>query len=41
MERGGWKSPNVMKEVYQHTLSKEREKVYDLIDDFFESILPQ
>lgn len=41
MERGGWKSPNVMKEVYQHTLSKEREKVDDLIDDFFESILPQ
>ena len=41
MERGGWKSPVVMKEVYQHTMSKEREKVDDLIDSYFENLLPE
>ena len=36
MERGGWSSPNIMKSVYQHTFSKEREKADELIDNYFE-----
>ena len=39
MERGGWSSDHVMKSVYQHTFSKEREAVDDKIDDFFNSII--
>lgn len=34
-ERGGWKTDTVMKSVYQHTFSSEREAVDDLIDEFF------
>lgn len=36
MERGGWSSPHVMKSVYQHTFTAEREAVDDKIDEFFE-----
>ena len=36
MERGGWSSPNIMKSVYQHTFSSERDNVDKLIDDFFQ-----
>ena len=39
MERGGWSSDHVMKSVYQHTFTKEREAVDDKIDDFFNSII--
>lgn len=39
MERGGWKSDNVMKKVYTHTFSEEREKVDLIIDDYFEKTL--
>ena len=38
MERGGWKTPNVMKSVYQHTFSRQRHMVDDQIDDYFDSI---
>lgn len=34
-ERGGWKTDNVMKKVYQHTFSAEREAVDALIDAYF------
>lgn len=39
MERGGWKTPNVMKSVYQHTFSKEREHVDEKIDNYFNNLL--
>lgn len=37
MERGGWKTDKVMKNVYTHTFSKEREEVDNRIDEFFYS----
>lgn len=37
MERGGWKTDKVMKNVYTHTFSKEREEVDNKIDEFFSS----
>lgn len=39
MERGGWSTPHTMREVYQHTFSKERQAVDKLIDDKFEEML--
>lgn len=39
MERGGWSSDSVLKSVYQHTFSKEREEVDDKIDDYFNKML--
>ena len=39
MERGGWKTDKVMKKVYTHTFSEEREKVDNIIDDYFEKTL--
>ena len=39
MERGGWKTPHVMKAVYQHTFSSERERVDARINDYFEAIM--
>lgn len=36
---GGWKTDNVMKKVYTHTFSEEREKVDEVIDDYFEKVL--
>ena len=38
MERGGWKTPNVMKSVYQHTFSSERIEVDDKMDRYFENM---
>ena len=35
MERGGWKTPHVMKSVYQHTFSQEHLHVDRRIDTFF------
>ena len=39
MERGGWSTPQTMKNVYQHTFSSERLKVDRLIDEYFEQKL--
>ena len=38
-ERGGWKTDRVMKKVYTHTFSKEREAVDEIIDRYFENIM--
>lgn len=38
MERGGWSSTGVLKGVYQHTFSKERQEIDRKIDDYFNSI---
>lgn len=38
-ERGGWKTDKVMKSVYTHTFSKERQLVDDKIDAFFDSVV--
>ena len=38
MERGGWKTPNVMKSVYQHTFTEERIAVDDKVDSYFENM---
>lgn len=35
MERGGWKTDKVMKNVYQHTFSRQRVLVDKTIDDYF------
>lgn len=39
MERGGWSSPNIMKSVYQHTFSTERENADRIVDNFFEKLV--
>lgn len=39
MERGGWSSPSVMKSVYQHTFTDERETIDQKIDDYFNAII--
>lgn len=39
MERGGWSSPHIMKSIYQHTFSAEREAVDNIVDDYFMEIL--
>ena len=39
MERGGWKTPHVMKTVYQHTFDKKRQAVDDQVDAYFQAIL--
>lgn len=39
MERGGWKTPHVMKSVYQHTFSQERIHVDGQIDQYFDDLL--
>lgn len=41
LERGGWKTPGVMKKVYTHTFSEERQSVDDQIDAYFAGILGQ
>lgn len=38
MERGGWSSPNIMKSVYQHTFSAERQAIDKKIDDYFSEL---
>ena len=38
MERGGWATRSVLQNVYQHTFSSEREKVDDLIDNYFSAL---
>ena len=39
MERGGWKTPHIMKSVYQHTFSSERDRVDARINSYFEAML--
>ena len=39
MERGGWSTPHVMKAVYQHTFSSERQRVDAVINDYFGALL--
>ena len=39
MERGGWSTDNILKSVYQQTFSSERERVDDLIDNYFSGIV--
>lgn len=39
MERGGWKTPSVIKNVYQHTYSNEREAVDKKINAFFQGFI--
>lgn len=37
-ERGGWKTPYVMKNIYMHTFKEERIAVDDKIDAYFETM---
>lgn len=39
LERGGWKTDKVMKKVYTHTFSDERQKVDNIIDGYFEELM--
>ena len=39
MERGGWSSTTVMKSVYQHTFSSERQLVDVKVDTYFNGLL--
>lgn len=39
MERGGWSTEYVMKNVYQQTFSSEKKRVDNLIDDYFSDIV--
>lgn len=39
MERGGWKTDAVIKNVYTHTFSEQRIEVDNIIDTFFEECL--
>lgn len=39
MERGGWSTPHTMKAVYQHTFSRERQRVDSAVDAYFEGLL--
>lgn len=39
MERGGWSSDKTMKQIYQHTMTAEREKVDANIDAYFSAIM--
>lgn len=38
-ERGGWKTDNIMKSVYQQTFSSERRNVDQKINNYFEEFL--
>ena len=39
MERGGWSTPTIMRDVYQHTFSAEAEAVANVMDNYFNSIV--
>jgi integrase len=39
MERGGWSTPDTLKQVYQHTFDEKRKEVDRQIDDYFEKLL--
>ena len=39
MQRGGWKTDNVMKRVYRDTISDEEKKMNDKINNYFSSVM--
>ena len=39
IERGGWSTEYVLKNVYQQTFSSEKKRVDNLIDDYFNKIV--
>lgn len=39
MERGGWSTDHILKNVYQQTFSDERKRVDEVIDDYFNGII--
>lgn len=39
MERGGWSTNSILKSVYQHTFSNEREVINEQINDYFDEIM--
>lgn len=39
MERGGWSSPSVMRQVYTHAMTSKRNAVDEQIDNYFYSLL--
>jgi integrase len=41
MQRGGWKTPHVMKRVYEHTFDEKRNEVDVIIDDVFDNMILQ
>ena len=38
MERGGWSTDQVMKQIYQHTFSDERKAADEKINNYFNSV---
>ena len=38
MERGGWSTRSVLQQTYQHTFSSERERIDQLVDDYFSAL---
>ena len=40
MERGGWKAPQIMESVYQHTLTDERKTFDQVVNKYFEENIP-
>ena len=39
LERGGWSSSSVMKNVYQHTMTQQRTKIDQTINNYFEQLI--
>lgn len=39
LERGGWSTPAVMKRVYQHTFSKQRQQADAMVNDYFSKMI--
>ncbi|MBQ9081996.1 MAG: site-specific integrase [Clostridia bacterium] len=39
MERGGWSTNKTLQSVYQHTFSIERQRVDDIVDNYFSAIV--
>lgn len=38
-ERGGWSTDHIMKSVYTETFTKERQRVDDIVDDYFQKFI--
>jgi len=39
MERGGWSNPSIMQTIYQHTFTAERQRIDNMIDDYFQQLI--
>lgn len=39
LERGGWKTDYVMKKVYTHTFSQDRERIDNVVDNYFSQVV--